>query len=162
MGADRLANFFEASTKLMQVVARACGRSRLTDLEIGDLTTGKREMADLASFRPNALIVDVSCDRGLGFDFARPTTIAEPMLKAGAGVQYYAVDHTPSLLWRSATFEISRALLPYLPVVMGGPDAWAAEPAIDAATEIQDGHVRNPKILSFQGRAPSYPHAKDS
>jgi len=64
---------------------------------------------DLNHFRRNALIIDISCDHGLGFDFARPTTFDDPMFDAGAGVRYYAVDHTPSLLWRSATFEISRA-----------------------------------------------------
>ena len=82
------------------------------------------------------------------------------MFEAGAGVQYYAVDHTPSLLWRSATFEISRALLPFLPVVMGGPDSWAGDDTIREATEIQDGHVLNPKILSFQHRSGEYPHEK--
>lgn len=46
--ARRLANFFEASTELMQVLARACGHRRLSDFSIDDLTTWKREMADLS------------------------------------------------------------------------------------------------------------------
>jgi glutamate synthase domain-containing protein 2/nitrite reductase/ring-hydroxylating ferredoxin subunit len=45
--ARRLANFFEASTELMQVMARACGHARLADFNIDDLTTWKREMSDL-------------------------------------------------------------------------------------------------------------------
>ncbi len=115
---------------------------------------------DLPRFPRGALIVDVSCDRGLGFDFARPTSFEEPMFEAGSGVQYYAVDHSPSLLWRSATFEISRALLPYLPVVLGGPQAWATDDTIANAIEIRDGHVLNPKILRYQNRADDYPHER--
>jgi glutamate synthase domain-containing protein 2 len=46
--ADRLASFFTASVELMQVVARAAGHRHLSDLQIDDLTTFKRDMADLA------------------------------------------------------------------------------------------------------------------
>ncbi|MEO0466037.1 MAG: glutamate synthase-related protein [Pseudomonadota bacterium] len=46
--AERLKNFFEASTELMQVMARACGHSRLSDFNANDLTTFKRDMADLS------------------------------------------------------------------------------------------------------------------
>jgi len=45
--AERLARFFAASVELMQVIARAAGHRRLGDLQIDDLTTFKRDMADL-------------------------------------------------------------------------------------------------------------------
>ncbi len=45
--AKQLANFFEASTELMQVMARACGHSHLRDFSPDDLTTWKTEMRDL-------------------------------------------------------------------------------------------------------------------
>ena len=44
----QLKNFFEASVELMQVMARACGHSHLSQFNQDDLTTWKREMADLA------------------------------------------------------------------------------------------------------------------
>ena len=69
---------------------------------------------DLPAFRPGSLIVDVSCDEGMGFSWANPTTFAEPMFKVGDHIHYYAVDHSPSYLWNSATWEISEALLPFL------------------------------------------------
>ena len=47
-GADQLNNFFRASTDLMQVMARACGHRHLDQFCIDDLTTWKREMADLS------------------------------------------------------------------------------------------------------------------
>jgi alanine dehydrogenase len=112
--------------------------------------------------RPGSLIVDVSCDEGMGFTFARPTSFEEPAFRAGSGALYYAVDHTPTYLWDSATWEISVALLPYLETVLGGPEAWEQEPTVARSIEIQDGRIKNEKILSFQNRAADYPHPVQS
>lgn len=46
--AEGLARFFGASVKLMQMLARACGHSSLKDFSIEDLTTWKKDMADLS------------------------------------------------------------------------------------------------------------------
>ncbi|WP_299816116.1 glutamate synthase-related protein [uncultured Roseibium sp.] len=46
--ARQLTNFFQASVELMQVMARACGHSHLNQFRPEDLTTWKREMADLS------------------------------------------------------------------------------------------------------------------
>ena len=115
---------------------------------------------DLATFPSGSLIVDVSCDTGMGFSWARPTSFADPVFTVGDNIHYYAVDHSPSLLWNSATWEISEALLPYLGTVLGGPDAWDSEPTIRRAIEIRGGVIQNPDILSFQHRAPQYPHPR--
>jgi alanine dehydrogenase len=114
--------------------------------------------AELASFTPGTLLVDVSCDTGMGFEFARPTTFEAPMLTVGDGVSYYGVDHSPAYLWNSATWGISEALIPYLRSVMDGPAAWDEDPTIRLAIEVRDGVVQNPRILSFQGRAIEHPH----
>ncbi len=113
---------------------------------------------ELGAFAPGSLIVDVSCDTGMGFEWARPTSFAEPMLTVGNGVRYYAVDHTPSYLWDSATWEISEALIPFVATVMAGDGAWDADPTIRHAIEIRNGIVQNPKILSYQSRAAAFPH----
>ncbi len=110
--------------------------------------------------RPDTLIVDVSCDAGMGFEFAKPTSFEAPTFNVGDRVTYYAVDHSPSYLWRAASFEISAALIPYIGAVMESPEAWQAEPIIARAIEIEDGVVLNPKILRFQNRAETYPHPK--
>ena len=114
----------------------------------------------LAAFPMGSLIVDVSCDRGMGFEFARPTSFEEPMFTVGDGVTYYGVDHSPTYLWNSATWGISEALVPYLRTVMSGPTAWEADPTISRAIEIRDGVVRNPRILSYQGRSAEHPHGR--
>ncbi|KAA3628369.1 MAG: glutamate synthase [Proteobacteria bacterium] len=48
VGAKQLASFFDASTRLMQVMARACGHTHLSDFCKTDLTTWKLEMAALS------------------------------------------------------------------------------------------------------------------
>ncbi len=46
--ARQLANFFEGAVGLMKVLARACGHSHLSQFQLSDLTTWKRDMAHLA------------------------------------------------------------------------------------------------------------------
>jgi hypothetical protein len=50
-GAELLARYFAASVSLMEVMARACGHARLSDLNDADITTWKREIADLSGIR---------------------------------------------------------------------------------------------------------------
>lgn len=114
--------------------------------------------SDLGAFRPGSLIIDVSCDEGMGFEWARPTSFADPMFTVGGSINYYGVDHSPSYLWNSASWEISEALLGFIPVVLGGPSAWAQNETIRRATEISEGVVLNPAILEFQKRERAYPH----
>jgi len=109
--------------------------------------------------KPGALIIDVSCDEGMGFVFAKPTTFKEPMFRVGK-VDYYAVDHTPSYLWESASRSISGALLTHLPSVVEGRDAWKKNETIWEAINIDGGVIQKSSILSFQNRDSRYPHAR--
>ena len=47
IAAERLSRFFEAAVELMIVVARAAGHRHLSEFDVTDLTTFKRDMADL-------------------------------------------------------------------------------------------------------------------
>jgi alanine dehydrogenase len=114
--------------------------------------------ADLPTLPPGTVVVDVSCDEGMGFEWARPTSFDEPSFTVGNGVTYYAVDHSPSYLWDSATWEISQALLPFLPKVLAGPTSWDAEETLRRAIEIREGVIQNPDILAFQKRSAEFPH----
>ncbi|MFC2106096.1 N(5)-(carboxyethyl)ornithine synthase [Candidatus Bipolaricaulota bacterium] len=111
-----------------------------------------------SSLKPNCLIIDVSCDEGMGFFFAKPTSFEHPMFKIGP-VDYYAVDHTPSYLWESASRSISAALIVHLPTVVGGRESWQQNETIRYAVNIDAGVIRKSTILSFQKRQPFYPHA---
>ncbi|WP_319481664.1 N(5)-(carboxyethyl)ornithine synthase [uncultured Draconibacterium sp.] len=103
------------------------------------------------------LIIDVSCDEGMGFYFARPTTFKDPILKID-NIDYYAVDHTPSYLWESASRSISAALIVYLPTILKGSKSWMEDATIERAINIQNGVVKKASVLTFQNRMSEYPH----
>jgi len=123
-----------------------------TDNPINFVTEDEKD-----SLKPGSLIIDVSCDEGMGFYFARPTTFKNPMLKIG-NIDYYAVDHTPSYLWESASRSISAALIVYLPTILGGHKSWMKDTTIRKAINIEDGVIKKESVLTFQNRMPDYPH----
>ncbi|NLI54881.1 MAG: hypothetical protein GX417_11285 [Clostridiales bacterium] len=108
---------------------------------------------DAPRFSNRCLIIDVSCSRAMGFDFACPTTFSNPVVELG-NITYYGVDHTPTLLWDSATWEISKALLPYLNDVVGGVE----NEVISGAVDIKEGKILNSDIIVYQNRSKVYPY----
>ena len=76
----------------------------------------------------------------------------------GGHINYYAVDHSPSYLWNSSSWEISEALLPFLETVISGPEAWDGNETIARAIEIRGGEILNTDVLEFQRRQAEYPH----
>jgi len=59
----------------------------------------------------------------MGFYFAKPTTFKKPILDIDK-IHYYAVDHTPSYLWESASRSISAALIVYISTILEGRKSW--------------------------------------
>ena len=112
---------------------------------------------EISCLKPGCLIIDISCDEGMGFSFAKPTTFKNPMFKIGK-VDYYAVDHTPSYLWESASRSISAALIVHLPTVLAGYESWQQNETIRQAINIDAGVIQKPDIISFQNREALYPH----
>lgn len=110
-----------------------------------------------ARLKAGTLIIDVSCDEGMGFYFAKPTTFKNPMLSVDL-IDYYAVDHTPSYFWESASRSISAALIVHLESVLGGPSSWEQNATIKNAINIDEGVVVKDAILRFQNRETEYPH----
>ena len=104
--------------------------------------------SEKACLRPGCLIIDVSCDEGMGFYFAKPTTFRKPILKVEQA-DYYAVDHTPSYLWESASRAISAALVVHLPSVLERPGMLATERDHQEGSEHRRrrrGETRHPGI----------------
>ena len=112
---------------------------------------------EIASLKPRSLIIDISCDEGMGFSFAKPTSFKKPMFAVG-NADYYAVDHTPSYLWESASRSISAALIVHLQTVLEGYDSWQQNETIRQAINLDVGVIQKPDILSFQNREALYPH----
>ena len=111
------------------------------------------QQEDIKQFKKQCLIIDISCDTGMGFSFAHPTEFENPVRHFG-NITYYAVDHTPTLLWDSASWEISGGLLPFL------SDFATQKPneVLDKATDMRDGKILNPDVIAYQRRAPEYPY----
>jgi N5-(carboxyethyl)ornithine synthase len=107
--------------------------------------------------KPGTLIIDVSCDEGMGFYFAKPTTFKNPIIAIDT-IDYYAVDHTPSYFWESASRSISAALIVHLPSVISGRDKWLENDTIKNAINIDKGVIVKDTILQFQNRQSTYPH----
>lgn len=107
--------------------------------------------------KKDCLIIDVSCDEGMGFYFAKPTTFKNPMFRIN-NADYYAVDHTPSYLWESASRSISAALIVHLSSILNGRELWNKNETIRQAVNIDRGVIQNDNILKFQNRSPQYPH----
>lgn len=110
-----------------------------------------------SKLKAGTLIIDVSCDEGMGFYFAKPTSFKNPMISVDK-IDYYAVDHTPSYFWESATRSISAALIVHLPSVISGRASWKQNKTIQNAINIDEGVVIKDTILRFQSRQKTYPH----
>ncbi len=108
---------------------------------------------EIATFTKDCLVIDISCDLGMGFSFARPTGFSNPVAKFG-NITYYAVDHTPTLLWDSATWEISNGIMPYLHNIVERSESQVLTDAMD----IDQGKVLNQDILAYQNRSTEYPY----
>lgn len=123
-----------------------------TDNPINFVTAEEKDI-----LKSGCLIIDVSCDEGMGFYFAKPTTFKNPFISINS-VDYYAVDHTPSYLWESASRSISAALIVYLPTILEGSYSWVNNPTIQKAINVEDGVIKKESVLTFQNRELKYPH----
>ena len=102
---------------------------------------------DLKRLRPNALIIDVSCDRAGAIETSVPTTIDEPTYMVD-GVMHYAVDHTPSLFYKTSSKGISEEVCRYLDqLILDQPGKVLLD-----SVGIRNGEILDQRIIAFQGR----------
>ncbi len=104
---------------------------------------------DLARLRQGSLIIDLSCDEGLEIESSHGTTITAPVY-IESGIMHYAVDHTPALVWKTASASISRALAPFLDVIVEGRTE--DHPVLEPALIVRGGTIFDDRIVRYQGR----------
>ena len=102
------------------------------------------------------LVIDISCDKGMAFDFAQPTSFEMPLIEDERFI-YYSVDHTPSYYWNTASFEISGALIPYLKYIINN-NGYKGNEVLEKAVDIENGVIKNQSICFYQRRSLIYPH----
>lgn len=102
---------------------------------------------DLKRMKKNSMIIDVSCDKNGGIETSIPTTIEEPTYEV-EGVLHYVVDHTPSLFYKTFTWDNSQVIYPYINQLV----------AEDIGTVLKDsliidnGRIVDKEIIEFQKR----------
>lgn len=108
---------------------------------------------DLKRMKPHAMIIDISCDRAGAIETSIPTTINEPVYKID-DIIHYAVDHTPSLLYRSATKSFGDQLVKYLDYLI--ENKFLDNLTLKNALIIEKGKILDERIIRFQGRDEKY------
>ena len=93
------------------------------------------------------MIIDVSCDRHGGIETSVPTTIEKPVYTVD-GIVHYAVDHTPSLFYKSFTCNNSKIITPYIEQLITGK----IDNVLKNALIIENGKIIDNEINIFQKR----------
>lgn len=102
---------------------------------------------DLKRMQPNALIIDISCDRAGAIETSVPTTIENPTYMVD-GVMHYVVDHTPSLFYKTASKGISEEVCKYLDqLILDQPGE-----VLRQSVGVERGVIVDQRINEFQGR----------
>lgn len=94
-----------------------------------------------------AFIIDISCDRNGGIETCIPTTIENPIYKKN-GVFHYAVDHTPSLFYRTTSLSISKEVSKYLDILI--EDKY--NDVLRNSIAVKNGIILDERIICFQNR----------
>ncbi len=102
---------------------------------------------DLARMKRNAMIIDVSCDKNGGIETSVPTTFDNPTYIVD-GIHHYVVDHTPSLFYKTFTWDNSKLIVPYLEELI----ECRCGKVLNDAVVIRDGIIVDRSINEFQNR----------
>lgn len=102
---------------------------------------------DIKRMKRHSMIIDVSCDRNGGIETSIPTTIDSPTYFID-GVLHYVVDHTPTLFYKTFSFDNSKTIKSYVEMLIEGK----SNKVLTEAKIICDGKVLDKKILVAQGR----------
>lgn len=102
---------------------------------------------DLKKMKNDSMIIDISYDRNGGVETSIPTTIQDPVYYV-ENVLHYVVDHTPSILYKTASKSISNEVVKYLDFLIEEKDCTVLE----KATAIKEGRIIDQRINKFQNR----------
>ena len=103
---------------------------------------------DLKKMKKGALIIDISCDRNGGIETCIPTTIDNPTYVID-GITHYAVDHTPSLFYKTISESLSEIMIMYIDDLIEGN---MNNDVLNNSLIIDHGKIIDQRIISFQNR----------
>ncbi|MFN0297903.1 N(5)-(carboxyethyl)ornithine synthase [Acinetobacter albensis] len=102
---------------------------------------------DLKRMKRGSLIIDISCDRNGGVETSIPTTLSNPTYVVD-GITHYAVDHTPTLFFKTISESLSENITPYLNFLMKND----CRTVLQDALVVNNGVIVDQRINQFQGR----------
>ncbi len=102
---------------------------------------------DLPRMKKGAMIIDISCDRNGGIETCVPTTIENPTYMMD-GIRHYAVDHTPSLFYKTISISLSQVVSQYADVLIEEKQ----NPVLNTALIVNQGIIIDERIKKFQNR----------
>ena len=103
--------------------------------------------SDLARMKHGSMIIDVSCDKAGGIETSIPTTIENPVYTVD-GVLHYVVDHTPSLFYKTFSYDNSEVIVPYLQELISETPG----EVLNKALIMENGKIIDDEINKFQNR----------
>lgn len=102
---------------------------------------------DLKRMKKDALIIDVSCDRNGGIETCIPTTMDNPIYEVD-GIIHYAVDHTPSIFYKTISKSLSQEVSKTIDLLIEDQPSEVLKNALI----VKDGKVIDQRINQFQNR----------
>ncbi|MHC5310082.1 N(5)-(carboxyethyl)ornithine synthase [Myroides sp. LJL116] len=102
---------------------------------------------DLKRLKKGSLIIDVSCDRNGGIETCIPTSMDDPIYEID-GVTHYAVDHTPSIFYKTISKSLSQEVSNTIDqLIEDNPSVVLKDSLI-----VKEGEIIDQRISSFQNR----------
>ncbi|WP_204712669.1 N(5)-(carboxyethyl)ornithine synthase [Faecalitalea cylindroides] len=103
--------------------------------------------SDLKKMKKNSMIIDVSCDKNGGVETSVPTTLENPIYCVDH-VIHYAVDHTPSIYYKTFTKNNSEIVWKYIDELISED----LDDVLKAALIIDGGNIVDQEIIDYQRR----------
>lgn len=149
LGADvtvysrNMEHLFKKELSIYDVVVNAI----LWDTSREDHIIYRKDLREWKKCKQNCLIIDISCDKNGGIETCVPTTIEKPIYET-EGVLHYAVDHTPSLFYRTTTISISKSVAKYIDMIIEDK----LNDVLINSVEVEKGIIKDKRIIEFQNR----------
>lgn len=99
---------------------------------------------DLKRMKPNSMIIDVSCDKNGGIETSVPTTIDDPVYSV-EGILHYVVDHTPSLFYKTFSWDNSEIIWKYINALQIDE----MDETLNNALIIKEGRIIDQEIINY-------------
>lgn len=103
--------------------------------------------SDLKRMKKGSMIIDVSCDRNGGIETCIPTGFDNPTYYE-EGVLHYAVDHTPSLFYKTFTKNNSKTICEFVDELINENIGSCLKNALI----VKEGKIIDQRINQFQQR----------